>query len=442
MIRDCELTILMPCLNEAETLASCIAKARSFLDRSGIEGEVLVADNGSTDGSQMIAQASGARVVDIAERGYGSALIGGIRAARGRYVIMGDSDDSYDFSNLGLFVEKLRQNYQLVMGNRFQGGIRPGAMPPLHRYFGNPILTMLGRLFFSSSCGDFYCGLRGFERRAILALDLQASGMEFALEMVVKATTGKLRIAEVPTTLSPDGRSRRPHLRSWRDGWRSLRFYLLFSPRWLFLYPGTAMFLSGVLAMIWLLLGPLTIGDISFDIHTLLYGAVAIIIGVQSIQFWIFCKIYGMREGIVPPDPWFTSIIAAVARLEYWLITGGILLLIGLVLALAAVSSWVAVGFGDLNHPERTMRLVIPSAATIILAFQIVYGAFFVSILGIRASRANTGPEHDGKFIASGDLATLATGGECVSLTGQARSADQIIVPQPDDGAQALSRVR
>src|SRR3954471_20586786 len=278
MREACELTILMPCLNEAATLASCIAKARGFLARSGIRGEVLVADNGSTDGSQTIAEAAGARVVHIAERGYGNALKNGIRAARGRYVIMGDSDDSYNFSNLGLFVEKLREGYHLVMGNRFQGGIRPGAMPSLHYYFGNPIITMLGRLFFSSPCSDFYCGLRGFEREAILALDLQASGMEFALEMVVKATNSKLRIAEVPTTLSPDGRNRPPHLRSWRDGWRSLRFYLLFSPRWLFLYPGTAIFLSGILTMGWLLLGPLTIGGISFDIHTLLYAAVAIII--------------------------------------------------------------------------------------------------------------------------------------------------------------------
>ena len=377
----------MPCLNEAETLASCIAKARSFLTRSGIRGEVLVADNGSSDGSQTIAEAAGARVVDIAERGYGSALRGGIRAARGRYVIMGDSDDSYDFSDLGLFVEKLREGYQLVMGNRFQGGIRPGAMPPLHRYFGNPILTVLGRLSFSSPCGDFYCGLRGFERRAILALNLQASGMEFALEMLVKATTNKLRIAEIPTTLSPDGRSRPPHLRSWRDGWRSLRFYLLFSPRWLFLYPGTMMLLTGALAMTWLLLGTLVIGGVGFDIHTLLYTAVAIIIGVQSIQFWIFAKIYGMRKGIVPPDPRFSSLITAVVRLEYGLITGGVLLLLGLALGIYALRYWGAAGFGALN-PEQTMRLVIPSAMAIILAFQIAYGAFFVSILEIRASRA------------------------------------------------------
>ena len=303
---------------------------------------------------------------------------------------MGDSDDSYNLSDLGCFVEKLREGYQLVMGNRFQGGIRPGAMPPLHRYFGNPILTMLGRFFFSSPCSDFYCGLRGFERETILALDLQASGMEFALEMVVKATNNKLRITEVPTTLSPDGRNRPPHLRSWRDGWRSLRFYLLFSPRWLFLYPGTAMFLGGVLVMAWLLLGPLTIGRIDFDIHTLLYAVVAVIIGVQSIQFWIFAKIYGMREGIVPPDPWFSSLIAKVVRLEYGLIAGGILLLVGLGLGVYAVGYWGSVGFGALN-PERTMRLVIPSAAAIILAFQIIYGAFFVSVLDIRMSR--TAPE-------------------------------------------------
>ncbi len=226
----CELTILMPCLNEAETLATCIAKAMSYLDRSGVNGEVLIADNGSTDGSQAIAEAAGARVVAVAAKGYGSALLGGIQAARGRFVIMGDSDDSYDFSKLDAFVEKLREGYALVMGNRFKGGIAPGAMPPLHRYIGNPVLTTIGRVFFRSPCGDFHCGLRGFDRRAILDLDPQAPGMEFASEMVVKATIHGLRITEVPTTLSPDGRSRPPHLRSWRDGWRHLRFLLLFSP--------------------------------------------------------------------------------------------------------------------------------------------------------------------------------------------------------------------
>src|SRR3954454_15288896 len=283
MSEGCELTILMPCLNEAETLASCIAKARSFFARSGIQGEVLVADNGSTDGSQTIAKAAGARVVDVAERGYGSALISGIRAARGRYVIMGDSDDSYDFSDLGLFVEKLRQGYQLVMGNRFQGGILPGAMPPLHRYFGNPVLTILGRLFFSSPCGDFYCGLRGFERRAILALDLQATGMEFALEMIVKATNDKLRITEVPTTLSPDGRNRPPHLRSWRDGWRSLRFLLIHAPQWLFLYPGLALAMSGISGMAGLATGPLRVELVTLDIHTMLYAMVAMNLGLQMV---------------------------------------------------------------------------------------------------------------------------------------------------------------
>jgi glycosyltransferase involved in cell wall biosynthesis len=386
MTDECELTILMPCLNEAETLARCIGKARSFLARNGIRGEVLVADNGSTDGSQALAEANGARVVHIAERGYGSALIGGIRAARGRYVIMGDSDDSYDFSDLGPFVEKLREGYQLVMGNRFQGGILPGAMPPLHRYIGNPVLTTVGRVFFRSPCGDFHCGLRGFSRRAVLDLDLQAPGMEFASEMVVKATINKLRIAEVPTTLSPDGRSRAPHLRSWRDGWRHLRFLLLFSPRWLFLYPGSIMFLGGVVAMAWLLPGPRSIGGVGFDIHTLLYAAVAVIIGVQSIQFWVFAKLYGMREGLVPPDPRFSSLIAAAARLENGLIAGGVLLFIGLALGVYALGSWDIAGFGALR-PNDTMRLVIPSAVAIILAFQTAYGAFFISVLEIRASR-------------------------------------------------------
>jgi glycosyltransferase involved in cell wall biosynthesis len=383
---ECELTILMPCLDEAETLARCIGKARGFLARSGIRGEVLIADNGSSDGSQALAEANGARVVDIAERGYGSALIGGIRAARGCYVIMGDSDDSYDFSDLGPFIEKLREGYQLVMGNRFRGGILPGAMPLLHRYLGNPILTTVGRIFFRSSCGDFHCGLRGFDRRAILDLDLQAPGMEFASEMVVKATINKLRIAEVPTTLSPDGRSRAPHLKSWRDGWRHLRFLLLFSPRWLFLYPGAAMFIGGLLAMAWLLPGTRTIDGIGLDIHTLLYAAVAVIIGVQSVQFWVFAKIYGMREGLVPPDPRFSSMIAAVARLEYGLIAGGVLLLIGVALGVYALGSWDVAGFGALR-PSDTMRLVIPSAVAIILAFQIAYGAFFVSVLEIQASR-------------------------------------------------------
>ena len=380
----CELTILMPCLNEAETLARCIAKARAYLARGGVAGEVLIADNGSTDGSQAIALAHGARVVDIPARGYGAALIGGIAAARGRYVIMGDSDDSYDFANLDAFVARLRDGFQLVMGNRFRGGIRPGAMPPLHRYLGNPVLTTIGRVLFRSPCGDFHCGLRGFERAAILRLGLRASGMEFASEMVVKATIHRLRIAEVATTLSPDGRSRPPHLKSWRDGWRHLRFLLLFSPRSLFFYPGALMSLVGLLATAWLLPGPRVVAGVTFDIHTLLYTAVLLVIGVQSMQFWVFAKIYGMREGIMPPDPGFVALIARV-HLEKSLLAAALLLLLGLVLGVVALGSWQAEAFGAMV-PDRTMRLVIPSATLILLGFQLAYGGFFASLLEIRGT--------------------------------------------------------
>jgi glycosyltransferase involved in cell wall biosynthesis len=389
MDEACELTILMPCLNEAGTLAACIGKGRGFLARNGVRGEIVVADNGSTDGSQAIAQSHGARVVAIAERGYGSALIAGIRAARGKYVIMGDSDDSYDFGALEPFLAKLREGYQLVMGNRFLGGIRPGAMPPLHRYLGNPVLSAVGRLFFGSVCGDFHCGLRGFERSAVLALDLRATGMEFASEMVVKASVRKLRIAEVPTVLSPDGRDRPPHLRSWRDGWRHLRFLILFSPRWLFLYPGFALFAIGVAASLWLLPGPRRVAGVGFDIHSLLYASVAIVVGFQSMQFWIFAKIYGMRERILPPDPWFRSIMR-MATVEAGLIAGAVLLLVGLGLGAWAVGEWGATGLGALR-PSETMRLVIPSATAILLAFQTVYGAFFIGLLGIEGTRAGLG---------------------------------------------------
>jgi glycosyltransferase involved in cell wall biosynthesis len=382
-----ELTILMPCLNEAETLARCITKARAFLIRSGIIGEVLIADNGSTDGSQQIAETLGARVVRVTEKGYGSALRGGIHAARGRFVVMGDSDDSYDFSQLDGFVEKLRAGQQLVMGNRFLGGIAPGAMPSLHRYLGNPVLSMVGRVFFGSSCGDFHCGLRGFDRDAILGLDLQARGMEFASEMVVKATIRRLRIAEVPTTLSPDGRSRPPHLRSWRDGWRHLRFLLLFSPRWLFLLPGVALFAAGLAMMVWLLPAPRHIAGITLDIHTLYYASLAVMVGFHSMLFWVFTKVYGVREGIVPPDPLFNAILRFVT-LETGLIVGGTLLLLGLALGVYALGAWGSVEFGVLA-PERAMRLVIPSGTAILLAFHIMYAAFFLSVLEIRSSRSN-----------------------------------------------------
>jgi glycosyltransferase involved in cell wall biosynthesis len=380
-----ELTIVMPCLNEAKTIAECVAKARSFLTRSGIVGEIVVADNGSTDGSQAIAEANGARVVDIPQRGYGNALIGGIRAARGTYVIMGDSDGNHDLSALEPFVEKLRAGYQLVIGNRFQGGIQPGAMSALHRYLGNPVLSAIGRIFFHSPCGDLHCGLRGFHRSAILSLDLQAPGMEFASEMVVKATINNLKITEVPTTMWPDGRGRPPHLRSWRDGWRHLRFMLLFSPRWLFLYPGFALFVAGLLGMAWLLPQPRRVGGVIVDIHTLFYASLAIVVGFQSILFWVFTKIYGAREGIVPPDPWFGSVVG-VFTLEVGLIVAAVLLLIGLALGVYAVEWSVASGFGPIS-PTEVMRLVIPSGTAILLGSQIASSAFFISVLEIRATR-------------------------------------------------------
>ncbi|HYZ62623.1 MAG TPA: glycosyltransferase family 2 protein [Acetobacteraceae bacterium] len=374
-----ELTILMPCLNEAETLATCIRKARGFLERSGIAGEVVIADNGSTDGSQAIAEGLGARVVPIPERGYGAALIGGIRAARGRYVIMGDSDDSYDFSRLDNFVAKLREGWQLVMGNRFKGGIEPGAMPPLHKYLGNPVLTATGRILYGSPSGDFHCGLRGFDRDAILGLGLNLPGMEFASEMVVKATIQKLRITEVPTTLSKDGRSRPPHLRSWRDGWRHLRFLLLFSPRWVFLYTGAVMFALGLIGVLALETGPVHLFGATLDIHSLLYASLLVVLGYQSVLFWVFCKTLNMTQGMLAPDPAFER-LHDVLTLERSLLFALALLLVGLGLGVAATLGWGRTGFGTLS-PEHTMRLAIPSATLILLAVSTASMAFFLSFL-------------------------------------------------------------
>lgn len=274
-----ELTILMPCLDEAKTVGKCVGDARRYLDEAGIAGEILIADNGSTDGSQALAEAAGARVVPISDRGYGAALLGGIEHAEGRFIVMGDADDSYDFTGLSPFVEQLRDGVQLVMGNRFRGGIAPGAMPLLHRYLGNPVLSFLGRVFFRLPIGDFHCGLRGFDAAAIRSLHLQSPGMEFATEMVAKAAFAKLNVAEVPTTLRPDGRDRAPHLRTWRDGWRHLRFMLLFSPAWLFIAPGLFLLLSGLLGMLLLAPGPLRLGNLGFDVHTLLFSAAAVKIG-------------------------------------------------------------------------------------------------------------------------------------------------------------------
>jgi glycosyltransferase involved in cell wall biosynthesis len=374
-----ELTILMPCLNEAETIEVCVVKAMGFLQRHGISGEVLVADNGSTDGSQAIALRCGARVVPIPKRGYGAALIGGIQAARGKYVVMGDADDSYDFTRLEPFLERLREGYELVMGNRFLGGIKPNAMPPLHRYLGNPVLTGIGRLLFRSAAGDFHCGLRGFERQAILALDLNSLGMEFASEMVVKASLRKLRMTEVPTTLAPDGRSRPPHLRSWRDGWRHLRFLLLFSPSWLFFYPGMLLLLVGTASMAWLLPSQRTAGAITFDVNTLVFASVAIVCGFQAVVFYMFAKTYAIRAGLLPEDPTVARLRRAL-RLEAGLIAGACAVLAGVVLGAYALGTWGEHSFGSLD-PRESLRIVIPSATLLILGLQIIFSSCLLSVL-------------------------------------------------------------
>jgi glycosyltransferase involved in cell wall biosynthesis len=377
-----ELSIVMPCLNEAETLAVCIEKARASLRELNCDGEIIVADNGSVDGSQQIAARCGARVVNVEAKGYGSALMGGIAAARGKYVIMGDADDSYDFANLGPFVEKLREGYELVMGNRFKGGIKPGAMPPLHRYFGNPLLSGIGRMFFHSPCGDFQCGLRGFSKEAIERLDLRTTGMEFASEMVVKATLGRLRIAEAPTTLSPDGRSRSPHLRTWRDGWRYLRFLLLYSPQWLFLYPGLALMLLGAVTGLLILPGSLTFGSVHFDVHTLLYAAMAVVIGFQAVAFALFTKVFAVSEGLLPEDARLNRLLRRI-KLEAGLSVGIVLLLFGLGSSTYALSDWGAHEFGALD-PFRVMRMIIPAVTALVLGCQIILSSFFLSVLRLR----------------------------------------------------------
>lgn len=381
-----ELSILMPCLNEAATLQACIRKAQDFLDRAGIVGEVLVADNGSTDGSQGIAGRLGARVVHVMRRGYGSALIAGIQAARGRWVIMGDSDDSYDFSKLDLYLSRLRAGSELVMGNRFAGSIQPGAMPPLHRYLGNPVLSGVGRLLFRSECRDFHCGLRGFDRDAILRLGLSAPGMEFASEMVVKATLQRLRITEVPTTLAPDGRGRSAHLRSWRDGWRHLRLLLLFSPRGLFLYPGASMFGLGLMGMLVLLAGPVLIGRVGFDVGTLLYCAASTLIGWQSILFWVCAKVHNAQGAVMPPDPGFDRVMRRLS-LEAVLLSGLALFLFGGLLATESLAGWGAVGFGPLD-PAHNLRRVIAAITVMLLAAQTVSAGLFVAMLRISRSNA------------------------------------------------------
>lgn len=382
-VNSCEVTILMPCLNEAETLGICIQKANSYLTSRRIKGEVLIADNGSTDGSREIAKDLGARVITVKKRGYGNALIAGIDEAQGRYVIMGDADDSYDFTNLDPFIDRLRCGFDLVMGNRFKGGIGKGAMPFLNRYLGNPILSFVGRLFFGSQSGDFHCGLRGFNTESIERLDLSSGGMEFASEMVVKATLQGLRISEVPTTLSPDGRSRRPHLRRWRDGWRHLRFLLLFSPEWLFLYPGLFFMGSGFVSMVFLLQQPVPVGSVSFDVNTLVYSAAAIVGGLQLIVFALFAKIFAMNANLLPEDRGIRRFQKAL-RLEVGIVGGLLLIAIGLLGSVSAIQSWGQASFGTLD-PQTSLRIVVPSATAIILGVQIASSSFFLSVLNLSA---------------------------------------------------------
>lgn len=374
-----ELTVLMPCLNEARTVAACVRAGAQFLRDAGVAGEVLVADNGSTDGSQALARDAGARVIDVPVRGYGAALMAGIASARGQFVVMGDADQSYDFSSLAFFLTRLRGGADLVMGNRFQGGIEDGAMPLLHRYLGNPVLSFIGRRFFRVNIGDFHCGLRGFRRDAIVRLGLVTPGMEFASEMVAKAALAGLRIEEVPTVLRPDGRDRAPHLRTWRDGWRHLRFLLLFCPRWLFLYPGIALLAAGSLGFATLLPGGLDVGWFGLGVHSLLYMSAAIVLGLQLVQLAVLTKWMGVLAGIVPKPGWLRA-CEPYLSLEAGLAVAATLLTAGFVWSLVLVSDWGASGFGALD-PAQAMRVVIPAVTMMIVGVQAGSGALFAAAL-------------------------------------------------------------
>jgi glycosyltransferase involved in cell wall biosynthesis len=376
-----EVSIVMPCLNEVETLAACIQKAQQAIEKDQLAAEIVVADNGSTDGSQVVAEQLGVRVVDVTKRGYGNALRGGISASHGRFVIMGDADDSYDFAAIAPLISKLREGYDLVVGNRFSGGIERGAMPWLHRWVGNPVLTWISRIFFKTPVGDMHCGLRGFRKTAYEKMRLRATGMEFASEMVIKASLRRMKIAEVPVTLRPDGRTRPPHLRTWRDGWRHLRFMLLFSPRWLFLYPGVVLFGVGVVVGAWLETGPKMVGPFGLDIHTLLLAGFCCLIGYQLVVFAVFTKVFAMREGFHPPNATYSAMFRYL-NLETGLAAGALMFALGIIGTLVAVLSWQAGGFGALD-PRTTMREIIPAAVLLTLGVQTIFASFFLSILGI-----------------------------------------------------------
>lgn len=374
-----ELTILMPCLNEAKTIATCIAKAQKSLRENNIDGEVLIADNGSTDGSQEIAKKCGARVIDVEVKGYGSALIEGTKSAYGKYIIMGDSDDSYDFSNIMPFLEKLREGYDLVMGNRFKGGIEKGAMPWSHRYIGTPILSFLGRLFYKSKISDFNCGMRGYKRKSILKLDLKTTGMEYASEMIVQATLNKLKITEVPTTLKKDGRDRPPHLKSFRDGWRHLKFLLIYSPKHMFLLPGLLLIIFGILGMI---VTNLHIESVNLGVHTMLYSGAAIVIGFQTIIFFILAKVYAINSGMHPKDDKVINTLKEIT-LEKGVILGILFIIIGFALSIYAVIKWKNASYGHLN-PLEIMPITIPAADLLIIGVELVFASFLLGVLNIK----------------------------------------------------------
>ena len=382
---DLELSVVMPCLNEAETVSICIRKAQRALCDGNIKGEIIVADNGSVDGSREIARESGARVVEAVTKGYGSALMQGIQAAQGRYIIMGDADDSYDFLEIPKFVEKLRQGYDLVQGCRLPSGgghVMPSAMPWLHRRWGNPMFSKLARTWFRAPIHDVYCGLRGFTKDLTLLLDQRCTGMEFATEMIIKASLLKVKIAEVPVTLHPDGRkAHAPHLRTFRDGWRTMRFFMMYSPRWLFLIPGILLVLLGVLGYVLALPG-ITLGRATFDAHTLLFASLALLCGYQSILFAIFTKTYAVSEGLLPEDPRLIRFFRIV-NLERGILAGAASLLFGVALLCAAIGQWYSVSFGHLDY-SHTMRYVVPGATLAALGFQTILSGFFVSILGMR----------------------------------------------------------
>lgn len=375
-----KLTILLPCLNEALTLETCIIKAKKFLNSSQIEGEILVADNGSSDGSQEIAQNLGARLISVYQKGYGSALIGGIKEAKGEFIIMGDADDSYDFSELSNFVVKLEANYDLVMGNRFKGGIMPNAMPFLHRYLGNPVLSFLGKIFFNIKVNDFHCGLRGFKKSSIMNLDLRSTGMEFASEMVVKASLAKLKITEVPIKLYKDGRNRPPHLKTWSDGWRHLKFLLIFAPNFLFLLPGVFFFFVGFLISLLLVINPIEIGSIVFDVHTLLYTSFLTLIGLQCIFLYLFTKVFYYKRSINTIDEKFWLWFYRNFKLEKGLQIGFVVLVIGMTFMIYSVILWQKVSFGQLI-PQQNLRNVIPACFLVFSGVQIIFNSFFYNIL-------------------------------------------------------------